>query len=162
MSQLINLLSGLPDWLATTIIAATPLVELRASIPIALGVYKMPFFSAVLFSVLGDMIPAVLILRFMGPVSAYASKHINFVDRTLKWWFARTEKKFINSFARYGLMALFIFVAMPLPGTGSWSGALAAFLFRLPFLPSVVAIGGGVVVAALLVGAASLGVIAIF
>lgn len=162
MSYLLNLLSELPAWLATTIIAATPLVELRASIPIALGVYKMPFVPAIIFSIIGDMIPAVLILKFIGPVSVFASKHINFVDRALKWWFARTEKKFITSFARYGLMALFIFVAVPLPGTGSWSGAVAAFLFRLPFFPSVIAIGGGVVVAAFLIGAASLGIIAIF
>ncbi|MBI2098880.1 small multi-drug export protein [Candidatus Uhrbacteria bacterium] len=155
-------LNNLPHELGTVVIAMTPILELRASIPIALGVYKMSIPSAIFFSAIGDMIPAVIILRYAGVISELMSKHSRFFDNAMKWWAKRTEKKFLDGFAKYGLAALFIFVAVPLPGTGSWSGALAAFLFRLPFLPSLLAIAAGVFVAAFIVAGASAGALAIF
>lgn len=155
-------LNNLPHALSTTIIAMTPLAELRASIPIALGVYKMPVGSVLFFSVLGDMIPAILILLCVGQISGFLRQHSKIFDHLFSWWFKSTKKKFSDGFAKYGLMALFLFVAIPLPGTGSWSGALAAFLFRLPIWPSLLAILGGVIVAGGLVTGASLGILSFF
>ena len=160
--RILELINSLPHWLATMLIAMMPVAELRTAIPIALGVYKMPVIPAVIFSIIGDMIPALLILLYIGRVSEFLRRHSRLCDKFFTWWFKKTEKKFTNDFTRYGLMALFLFVAIPFPGTGSWSGAAAAFLFGLPFLPSLVSILGGVMVTAGLVTGASLGVLSIF
>ena len=155
-----DFVNNLPHWLATTIIAMTPFVEIRASIPIALGVYKMSLLSALFFSILGDMIPALLILLFVGKASSFLRQHSRHMEKFFSWWFVNVEKKFSKDMARYGLMALFIFVAVPMPGTGSWSGAAAAVLFGLPIFPSLVSILGGVIVTAGLITGASLGILA--
>lgn len=162
IDSILGFINSLPHWLATIIIAMTPGAEVKAAVPIALGVYKMPLIFAVIFSVIGDMIPALLILLFIGRVSEFSRKHSRLCDRFFSWWFKNTEKKFTRDFARYGLMALFIFVAVPFPGTGSWSGAAAAFLFGLPFLPSLVSILGGTLIATGLVAGASLGILSFF
>ncbi len=156
-----DFINNLPPWLATTVLAMTPFAELRASIPIALGIYKMPLVSAIFFSVLGDMLPAVLILLFIGQASSFLRRRSIYLDKFFIWWFTRVQKKFSKDEARYGLMALFLFVAIPFPGTGSWSAAVAAFVFGLPFLPSLVSILSGVMVTAALVAGASLGILAL-
>lgn len=155
-------LNNLPPPLATAVIAMIPFAELRAAIPIALGVYKMQLPSAIFFSVLGDMVPSVLILLFIGRTSSYLREKSALMERIFFWWFANVEKSFSKDKTRYGLMALFFFVAIPFPGTGSWSGAVAAFLFGLPFFPSLASILGGVLVSAGLVAGASLGVLVFF
>lgn len=161
-ASIFEFMNILPHWLATMLMAMTPIVEVRAAIPIALGVYKMSVVSAVIFSVIGDMIPALLILLFMGRASDFLRKRSRLCDRFFVWWFKNTEDKFAKDSARYGLMALFIFVAVPFPGTGSWTGATAAFLFGLPFLPSLISIFGGAMVATSLIAGASLGILSIF
>ncbi len=152
----------LPDWLATVLIAMTPVAEYRIAIPVALGVYKMPVLPAIFFTIIGDMIPSVLILLFIGRVSIFLRKRSILSDRFFKWWFANVKKKFSGGLAKYGILALFLFVAVPFPGTGSWSGAVAAFLFGLPFFPSLAAILGGAMIAVSLVTGASLGIFSFF
>ncbi len=148
--------------LATFLTAMTPVGELRAAIPLALGVYKMPVLSAFIWSVAGNILAAALVLYFVGPISDYLSARWTFHKRFLEYLFSRTRKKFNHTRGAWGSLALIIFVAIPLPMTGGWSGALAAYLFGIPFRQALALISIGIFIAGLLVSGASVGILNAF
>ncbi len=148
--------------LATFLIAMTPVGELRAAIPLALGFYKMSVFSAFFWSVSGNIAAVIIILILIKPVSGFLISHFPFFNRFLKYLFARTRKNFSASQIKWGELALIIFVAIPFPATGGWSGALVAYLFGIPFKRALFLISAGVVIAGVLVMAVSLGILKAF
>lgn len=123
----------LPHWLVTVIISTLPIIELRGAIPVAISALGMTWYSALLYSIIGTMIPGVLILGLARPVSDFLRKRSRFFERFFSWLFTHTEKKFYKQHERFGDLALILFVATPLPGFGIWTGALAAFLFGMTF-----------------------------
>ncbi|MBU1672672.1 MAG: small multi-drug export protein [Actinobacteria bacterium] len=123
----------MPHWLATMLLAMIPLAELRGAIPIAHLTFHMPLWQAFIFAVIGNMIPIPFILWFLGPASKWLMEHSKLMDRFFNWLFARTRKKLLKQYELYEEIALAVFVAIPLPMTGAWSGAVAAFLFDIPF-----------------------------
>jgi uncharacterized membrane protein len=140
-------MGGFPPWLVVMIIAMLPIFELRGAIPagVALG---MPVWKAALIAVIGNMIPIPFILWFLDPFSRWLSKHSQTMDRFFTWLFARTRRKHSASFERWEEFALMIFVAIPLPMTGAWSGAVAAFVFGIPNGTALLFIFFGVCIAA--------------
>lgn len=154
-AQVIELLASFPHWLATIIIGAMPIFELRGAIPIALGVYGMRPVSAYIFAVMGNMLPVVPLLLFLGPVSTYLRKYTAF-ERFFSWLFGRTQRNHSERFERYGTLALTLFVAVPLPVTGAWTGCAAAFVFGIKFRHSLPAIFAGVLIAGVIVSVVSL------
>lgn len=159
---MIDFIQNLPPQLATFILAMLPLTELRASIPIALEVFKLPIWEAYFYSVMGDIIPAIIILFMIGPFSERYSKKYNIADRFFKWLFKRTRKRFSKSYNIWGKIALMFFVAIPLPVTGAWTGAVAAWLFGIEKKEAVAYISFGVLIAGVLVTLISLGFINFF
>jgi len=147
-----------PEW-ATVILAASPILELRGSIPFALSM-KIGTAQALWLSVIGNMIPIPFILKFLGPVSEWLRRFPIF-DRFFAWLFARTRKR-SKIVERMEFLGLLVFVGIPLPMTGAWTGALAAFLFDLPFLRSLGVIFIGVLLAGTIVLLASLGIFQMF
>ena len=143
------------------LIAMSPLFELRGSIPLALGVYHLPIWSAYLLSIIGNLLPVIFILLLLESVSNYLSRRSRFFSRFFTWLFERTRKKHAKTFERGKDLALMIFVAIPLPFTGAWTGALCAFVFGIPFKRALLAIAGGVAIAGLLVTLTTLGIIKI-
>jgi len=137
--------------LKTFLIAMTPIGELRASIPIALSLYQLPVWSAFFFSVLGNLIPPVLILWGLKNATAYLSKKIYFFNRFFAWLFARTYNNHFNKVKKWQERALLILVALPLPFTGAWTGSLVAFVFNFPYKKSLVIIALGVLIAGIIV-----------
>ncbi len=129
---IVERLKSLPPWVGTVLIAMLPIFELRGAIPVAYLQWDMPIWQAFLWSILGNMIPIPFVLWLLGPVSDWLSKHSRVMDRFFKWLFARTRRKHSKSFERWKEIALMLFVAIPLPGTGAWTGALAAFVFGIP------------------------------
>ena len=146
---------GLPPEMVTFVIAMLPIVELRGAIPWALTIGALEWPRAYMLSVLGNMIPVVPLLLFLGPVSA-ALRHITLFDRFFNWLFARTRRRSL-AFQRYGALGLALFVAIPLPITGAWTGSAAAFLLGIPFRTAFPFIALGVCVAGVVVTAAVLG-----
>jgi len=142
-------------------IAMSPIFELRGSIPMALGFYHLPVWSAYLVSVIGNILPVVFILLLLESVSGCLSRRSRFFSRFFTWLFERTKKKHAKSFERWKDLALLIFVAIPVPFTGAWTGALCAFVFGIPFRRAFPAIAGGVVIAGVIVTLATLGIIQI-
>jgi uncharacterized membrane protein len=137
---------GLPGWLVTMIIAMLPIFELRGAIPVAYQLLGIPIAPAVAFSVVGNLIPVVPILLFLGPVSGWLRK-VPLFDRFFEWLFSRTRSR-SDLVKKYEMVGLMLFVAVPLPVTGAWTGAVAAFLFGIKFWPALLFIGLGVLIAA--------------
>ncbi|SCY86992.1 COG2426 family protein [Alkaliphilus peptidifermentans] len=112
------------------LIAAMPLMELRGAIPIGVSMGMHPA-HATLLGILGSLLPVPFLLLFLEPVfSALRRSRFfrSFVDNTIN----RTLKKSHNV-KKYSVLGLIIFVAIPLPTTGVWTGCLAATLFNIPF-----------------------------
>lgn len=151
---IIELVKGVPTYLQIIILAAVPVTELRASIPlaVAMGIEPLPAF---LLSVLGNILPVAPILLLLEPTFRIAAR-IPFLDKFLHALLERTRKKG-DQIAKYGTLGLMIFVGIPAPGTGVWTGSLLAFLFGLPFIPAFFAISGGAVIAGVIVTLATVG-----
>lgn len=148
---------SLPPEIATMLIAMIPVGELRAAIPIGVTLYKLPLLSSLFWSIIGNMIPVYIILIAFEHVAAWLQKHSAAADRFFTWLFERTRKKLEHSVERYGVLALAIFVAIPLPATGAWTGALAAFLFGIEKKKAFFAILAGVIAAGLIISLLTFG-----
>lgn len=147
---LVEMLGSMPHWFAVLILGAVPVTELRGAIPVAMGIYGMGPFEAFFFSVLGNLLPVVPLLLFLEPVSNYLRRYRIF-DTFFTWLFSRTRRNNTESFEKYGLLALTVFVAIPLPATGAWTGCAAAFVFGVKFKHAFPAIAAGVMVAGIIV-----------
>lgn len=136
------------------LISMIPIFELRGAIPIGLISYKLPLWKVFPIALVGNMFPIVFILLFFDLVTRLFFK-VPILKKLLEAIFARTRKKgkLIEKYEELGLM---LFVAIPLPITGAWTGSLAAYLFGLPFGKSLLFIFLGVFTAAIVVSALSL------
>ncbi len=138
-------------------ISALPITELRGAIPIALIIYKMPVFPAYFFAVLGNIVPVIFLLLYLKPFSDFLCRW-HFLNIFFKWLFKRTHQ-YEEKFEKYGALFLLVFVAVPLPGTGAWTGSIAAFVFGIRFWYAFPAIVGGIIIAGIIVTLTSLGII---
>ena len=143
------------------LVSILPVFELRGAIPLGLTVYNLSPLSVFYWAVLGNIIPVVFLLLLLGPLSSYLSGKSYFFNRFFEWLFVRTRRKHGPRFEVWGTLALISFVAIPLPMTGGWTGAVAAFVFGVPFRKALPLIFIGVIIAGLVVTLATLGVLAI-
>ncbi|AKL93761.1 small multi-drug export [Clostridium aceticum] len=130
--------------LMVLLIAAMPLVELRGAIPIGVSLGMHPVHATIL-GIVGSLIPVPFLLTFVGPVFDYLRSTRTFhkvIDKTVK----KTLKRSKNV-KKYSVIGLMLFVAVPLPTTGIWSGCLAAILFNIPFRYAFPAIAMGATIA---------------
>ncbi|PIR03637.1 MAG: small multi-drug export protein [Candidatus Magasanikbacteria bacterium CG11_big_fil_rev_8_21_14_0_20_39_34] len=142
--------SGLsPEW-AVFWTSMIPITEIRASIPLGIEVYGLPIWKVWVISVLGDILPPIFILMCIPYFHKWAVNK-KFFGPVLAKLLERAEKKFSGKFAKYGVVALVLFVGIPLPLTGSWTGSLAAFVFNIPYKKAVKLIFFGVCLAATIV-----------
>jgi uncharacterized membrane protein len=137
--------------------AALPVSEVRGAIPLAIAFYGYEPWQAYLLSVLGNLLPVVPLLLFLGPVSDWLRRY-DIWERFFTWLFARTRRKYIQEHESFGLTALAVFVAIPLPMTGAWTGCAIAFLVGFRFWPAFAAITSGVLLAGIVVTATVVGV----
>ena len=142
------------------LIAMSPIVELRGAIPVALGIYNLPVWSAFLFAVLGNLVP-ILLIPFFGKISSFLSSRFKICDRFFTWLFERSRRRHGKAFETFKSLALIILVAIPLPFTGAWTGSIAAFVFGVPFKKAFLLISVGVIIAAIIVTLLSLGILSI-
>ena len=138
-------------------ISALPITELRGAIPVALTIYKMPVFPAYFFAVLGNIVPVIFLLLYLKPFSNFLCRW-HFLNIFFKWLFKRTYQ-YEEKIEKYGALFLLVFVAVPLPGTGAWTGSIAAFVFGIRFWYAFPAIVGGIIIAGIIVTLTSLGII---
>jgi uncharacterized membrane protein len=145
---------GLSKEMVVFLIATLPIVELRGAIPIAINVLDMPWYSAFLLAFLGNLLPVPFILLFIDAVSRGLAR-IAIFKRLLDWLFERTRRRG-RILERYKRIGLVLFVAIPLPVTGAWTGSLLAVLFGIPFKYAFLSIVIGVFIAGVIVTSLSL------
>jgi len=148
LDLILGWLKGLPKDYVVMVVGALPISELRGAIPLALS-WGMPMGKAFLLSVLGNISFIIPALFFFEPVSNRLRK-FKIWSRFFDWVFERTKNK-ADVIQKYEALGLAIFVAIPLPMTGAWSGVIAASLFKIRFRYAFMAIVAGVLGAGLIV-----------
>ena len=136
--------------LIIVLLAALPIAELRLSIPVAIIEFNIDPVTALTLSVIGNMIPVVPLLLFLEPVSNFLRRW-KMGDMFFTWLFERTHRKHSAEFEKYGSIGLAVFVGIPLPATGAWTGCAAAFIFGFKFKNAFLAILAGVIMAGIIV-----------
>ncbi len=128
--QTLTLTPSIIPELWTVFIAMLPLIELRGAIPIAINVYKMQPGLALLLGIVGSLLPAIPILYFLKWLEPYLKK-VPELAKLMDNVYTRTRKKG-KLVQDYEVLGLILFIGIPLPGTGVWTGMLAAYIFDLP------------------------------
>ena len=128
-----------------------PVTELRGAIPMAIHLFKLPPESAFFWAVLGNTIPNFFILWLLPPISNFLMKKSHRLNRFFTWLFDKTRKKHTKKFNEQGSISLILFVAIPFPGSGGWTGSLIAFLFGVRYWHAMGLISIGIILAGILV-----------
>ena len=157
----------LKKFIIVFLISMVPLIELRGAIPVGISEAFGPALNTgtnlillYIVSIIGNMLPVPIIFFFARKVLEWGANK-KFIGKFFTFCLEKGEKggKKLESKAGRGLyFALFLFVGIPLPGTGAWTGTLAASLLDMDFKKSVIAIMAGVVLAGIIMGLASAGV----
>jgi len=147
IEYLINL--GIAKELIVVIISALPVVELRGALPVAINVFHMPWYWAFCLAVVGNMLPVPILLLFFESLARIVSK-VEIGKKLVDWVFRHTRRheKMIQKYEWLGLM---LFVAIPLPMTGAWTGAIIAFILGMRFTYAFLSILCGVIIAGAIV-----------
>ncbi len=148
------------DILLTFLVAMVPVVELRGAIPFGV-VRGLNLWTAIIASVLGNLVPVPFIILFIRKIFAWMRAHMPKLDGLV----IRMEKKAEKNRAaveKYAFWGLVILVAIPLPGTGAWTGALVAAMMEMRLKRAFPAIAIGVAIAGVIVSVITYGVQAIF
>lgn len=130
-------------------IATLPIFELRIAIPFAIHHYEMGWKKSYLLAILGNFLPIPFILLILKYGVNFLMR-IAFFRKFFEWLFARTRKKG-KLIKKYEELGLILFVMIPLPITGAWTGSVAAYLFGIKFVPSLICIFIGICCAGIIV-----------
>lgn len=147
------------NYLIVFLISMVPLIELRGAIPYAIGI-GLPIVPSYIIAIVGNMLPVPIIYLFARKVLIWG-KDKPYIGKFFTFCLEKGEKggKKLQEKAGRGLfLALLLFVGIPLPGTGAWTGTLAASLLDMDFKSSVIAVMLGVILAGIIMGIASAGV----
>ena len=147
-------------YLATFIISMIPVIELRGAIPIGVSL-DLSHAEAMGISIIGNMLPVPFIILFIRPIFRWMTKKSGKLARLAEKLEAKAEGKW-DKIHRYQFFALTIFVAIPLPGTGAWSGALIAAVMNMRLRNALPSILLGVLIAGILVSGITYGFTSIF
>ena len=151
-------------YLTVFFISMLPLVELRLAVPMAVGM-GLPAIPSIVVCTLGNMLPVPFIYLFARGILTWGAeqKYIGKICAQFLQKGERAGQKLVGKTGRYGLgVALMLFVGIPLPGTGAWTGTLAASFLNMGIKATTLAVSLGVVMAGLIMGLASTGVLSIF
>ena len=136
-------------YLIVFFVSMVPLIELRGAVPIGTGL-GLPWHMTLIVSIIGNCLPIPFILLFVKKVLTWMRGcNIRLFSRVSNFMFEKAEKN-REKIEKYAVWGLFVFVAIPLPGTGAWTGALVASLFDMNRRKASLSIFGGVVAAGLI------------
>ena len=146
--------AGLSIELIVVIMAALPVAELRGALPVAIRLFHLPWYQALYLAIIGNLLPVPFLLLFFSSLARVIGR-TDRGERLLNWLFKRTGRgtAVVEKYKSIGLMAL---VAIPVPGTGVWTGSVVAFLSGLSFGRAFLSLAAGVVVSGVIVATLSL------
>ena len=149
----------LKKYVIVFLISMVPIVELRGAIPIGVGAYNLPVLTTFIICIIGNMIPVPFIFLFARKVLEWGQDK-PYIGPLFKWFIKKGHKggQKLQSKAGRGLYyALFLFVGIPIPGTGAWTGTLAASILDLDFKKTVFSVLGDVLLAGIIMAVSSYG-----
>lgn len=144
--------------LTTFFVSMVPVIELRGAIPIGVGMGLSPI-VATLIAVAGNLVPIPFILILLQYIFNFL-RDKKYTKNIVTWLEKKAEKN-REKIDKYGWLGLILLVAIPLPGTGAWTGALVASCFKMKKRPAMLAITAGVVIAGAVVSLITYGVASI-
>ena len=151
-------------YLIAFLVSMVPLIELRGGVPIALGL-GLNYWQALLICVIGNMLPVPIIYFFARKVLIWGADK-KYIGKFFRFCLEKGEKggqKLTKTAGRGGLfVALMLFVGIPLPGTGAWTGTLAASFLNMGIKSTVLAVVLGVILAGIIMAVATTGVFSVF
>ncbi|MDO4621585.1 MAG: small multi-drug export protein [Eubacteriales bacterium] len=148
----------LKKYLLIFLVSMVPLIELRGAIPIAVGM-DLPLLSSYVIAVVGNMLPVPIIYLFARKVLLWGQDK-PYIGKAFRFFIEKGERggQKLQAKAGRGLfVALLLFVGIPIPGTGAWTGTLAASILDIGFRKSVIAVMLGVLLAGVIMGTVSAG-----
>ena len=150
-------------YLIAFFVSMVPLIELRGSIVMAVGM-DLDYFTALTVSVLGNMLPVPIIYFFARKVLIWGADK-KYIGKFFRFCLEKGERggqKLVAKAGRGGLfVALMLFVGIPIPGTGAWTGTLAASFLNMGIKATAAAVSLGVIMAGIIMGIASTGVFSV-
>lgn len=132
----------------TFLISMVPVIELRGGLPFGVAQGLAPLYAA-LVSIVGNLLPIPFLLKLVPKIFDFL-RDKKYTKRLIAWLEKKAEKN-RKTIDKYGWLGLYILVAVPLPGTGAWTGALVSSCFKMKFWPSMAAIIVGVLTAGAIV-----------
>lgn len=142
-------MSKLVEYLIVFFVSMVPLIELRGAVPIGTGM-GLPWHWTLIVSIIGNCLPIPIILIFVKKVLTWMRGcKVKLFSKVSSFMFEKAEKN-REKIEKYATWGLFLFVAIPLPGTGAWTGALAASLFDMDKKKASLSIFSGVVTAGII------------
>lgn len=150
-------------YLLVFLVSMVPLIELRGGVPIAVGM-GLPYFPSLIVCVIANMVPVPIIYFFARKVLVWGADK-KYIGKFFRFCLEKGEKggrKLVKAAGRGGLfVALMLFVGIPLPGTGAWTGTLAASFLDMGIKSTAAAVSLGVIMAGIIMGVASTGVFSV-
>ncbi len=137
-------------YLAVFFISMVPIIELRGAIPIGVATLGLPLIPTYIVAIIGNMLPVPFIYLFARKVLEWGADK-KYIGKWFSWMLQKGEKAGARINGKKGaFIGLMLFVGIPLPGTGAWTGTLAASILHLKFKDSIIAAMGGVLIAGII------------
>lgn len=131
---------------------ATPYLNLKLAIPLGMSMH-LPILKILFFALAGDLIPALLILYMLGPLSDFLRKHSKIFDKLMERIFNKTRQENFQRFQKYGAWGIFFYISTPLPGSGNITGGIMAYILGISYWRTALIVTAGTIVSALLITA---------
>ncbi|MBI5794007.1 small multi-drug export protein [Candidatus Uhrbacteria bacterium] len=151
-------LQGFPPELAAALLAALPVTETRLALPVAIFALHLSPLAAFFTTLSGNLLPMPFIFALLTPALRVIHAHIPRLDQWFLRWRERQEKKFGESYSKWGAFFLFLLVVAPGPGTGVWTASALAVLFHIDLRLSALSIVSGAIIGSLTILAVTQGV----
>ena len=153
------------SYLVIFLISMVPIIELRGAMPIAQEYYDLPFLPSLITCVVGNMLPVPFIYFFARKVLTWGADK-KYIGKMFRFFLDKGERagqKMVKATGRGGLfVALMLFVGIPIPGTGAWTGTLGASFLNMGFKSTVLSVCLGVIIAGVIMAVGTAGVFHIF
>jgi uncharacterized membrane protein len=157
---LVTFFQSAPPELVTVLLASLPITELRAALPVALTFFDLNPYTAYISAVLGNLVPIAVIYAVIPRLIDRTTQKVPAFDKAMNKWFEKLEKQYGENYSKWGAFFLLLFVAIPLPGSGVWTGTVLAILFNVKRELAIPYIALGVMIAGILVLGLTQGVFA--
>lgn len=147
--------------LCVLICSMIPIIECRGAVPMG-AIFGLPWWQTMLFAIAGNILPVPFILLFIRKILAWMRKSRVKLFQKISGWLDGKVEKHKEKIEKYSYLGVMIFVAIPFPGTGAWTGTLIASVLKMDFKKSLLAAFGGVLIATTIMTLGSYGAVELF